>query len=83
MSTVTAQETLPNLLRTAAALMRDVHKPGHCPNADAWHHAAGLVERVAAAEETGAPLRARERDAALRIAGTFLTTHEQTEVDAS
>lgn len=75
-------EDLPNLLRATASLIRMVHEPGCCPDAGVWLRAAGLVDRVAVAEETGAPLRAGERDEALRITRMFLTTNERAEVPA-
>jgi hypothetical protein len=69
--TVTAPETLPNLLRAAATLVRITHGPG-CPDLAAHRRAAELIERVADAEETGVPLRPGERDAALHAARAYL-----------
>lgn len=82
MSAVTAPETLPNLLRATASLIRVVHEPGCCPDAAVWLHASRLVDRVAAAEESGARLRVGERDRALQIARMFLITNERAEVPA-
>ena len=79
--TVTAVETLPNLLRAAAALVRITHGPG-CPEFAAHRRAAELIERVADAEETGVPLRPGERAAALRAARAYLTVDEPVEVPA-
>jgi len=82
MSTVTAQETLPNLLRATAAIVRMTHGPS-CPHRPVHERAAALLLlRVADAEETGAVLRAGERDAALRTAHAYLTDREPAEAAA-
>lgn len=81
MSTVTAQETLPNLLRATAAIVRMTHGPS-CPHRPVHEGAAALLLRVADAEETGAVLRAGERDAALRAAHAYLTDREPAEAAA-
>lgn len=73
MSTVTAQETLPNLLRATAAIVRMTHGPS-CPDRAVHERAVGLLLRVADAVETGGELRAGERDAAVRVARGYLTT---------
>lgn len=81
MSAVTAPETLPNLLRAAATIARTTHGPS-CPDREVHEHAAALMRRVADAEETGRPLRAGERDAALRTAHAYLTDRGRAEVAA-
>lgn len=73
-------EQLPNLLRGTATLIRLDHGPA-CPDRQAWESAARLLDRVAAAEETGARLRAGERDTALQVARSFLAP-ERADVDA-
>lgn len=81
MSTVTAQETLPNLLRATAAIVRMTHGPS-CPHRPVHERAAALLLRVADAVETGRELRAGERDAALRTARGYLADQEPAEVAA-
>lgn len=75
---ITAEETFPNLLRAAAAIARVTHGPD-CPDFAAHRRAAELLDRVAAAEESGAGLRVGERDAALQAARAYLTTEEREE----
>lgn len=72
MIAVTAPETLPNLLRAAALIVRTTHGPS-CPDRAVHECAAAFLTRIADAEASGHPLRARELDAALRIARTYLT----------
>jgi hypothetical protein len=78
---ITAPETLPNLLRAAATIARITHGPS-CPDFTAHRRAAELLDRVADAVETGAKLRAGERDAALRTARTYLAVSDRVEVSA-
>lgn len=78
---ITAEETLPNLLRATATLIRLDHGPA-CPDAEAWESAARLLDRVAAAEESGGRLRVGERATALRIARSFLNTNDRAGVPA-
>lgn len=77
--TVTAPDTLPNMLRAAATIARITHGPS-CPNHAAHQRAVELIERAADAEDTGARLRAGERDSALQAARTYLATHAPAEV---
>ena len=77
--TVTAPDTLANNLRAAATIARITHGPS-CPDFATHRRAAALIERVADAEDTGARLRAGERDAALRAAHTYLATQPLTTV---
>lgn len=70
-----AKESLPNLLRATATLIRITHGPG-CPDLAAHRRAADLLERVADAEETSTGLRAGERDAAIQTAHTYLAANE-------
>lgn len=79
--TVTALETLPNLLRAAATIARLTHGLD-CPDHLVHQRAAALLERVADAEDTGARLRAGERDAALQTAEMYLADKEPAEVPA-
>lgn len=65
-------EQLPNLLRGTATLIRLDHGPA-CPDREAWEAAARMLDRVAAAEETGGRLRVGERATALRVARGFLS----------
>ncbi|MEV4672693.1 hypothetical protein AB0K34_13645 [Actinomadura sp. NPDC049382] len=78
---ITAPDTLANNLRAAAAIARFTHGPA-CPDFAAHQRAAALLERVAAAEDTGARLRAGERAAALRTAEMYLADPEPAEVSA-
>lgn len=70
---ITAPDTLANNLRAAATIARFTHG-ADCPDHLVHQRAADLLERVAAAEGTGARLRAGERDAALRTARTYLAS---------
>lgn len=81
MSAVTAPETLPNLLRAAALVAWTTHGPS-CPDRPVHERAVALLVRVADAVETGGPLRAGERDAALRTARGYLADREPAEVAA-
>lgn len=78
---ITAEETLPNLLRAAALVAWTTHGPS-CPDRKVHERAVGLLTRVADAEETGGQLRAGERDAALRTAHTYLAATAPVEVSA-
>jgi DNA (cytosine-5)-methyltransferase 1 len=68
---ITAEDTLPNQLRAAAMIALTTHGE-HCPDRVVHERAAGLLRRVADAEESGGPLRAGERDAALDAARFYL-----------
>lgn len=70
---ITAEETLPNQLRAAAMIALTTHGED-CPDRVVHVRAAGLLRRVADAEESGGRLRAGERDAALQTAHTYLAT---------
>lgn len=76
-----APETLPNLLRAAALVAWTTHGPS-CPDHAAHKRAVALLTRVADAEETGARLRAGERDAALQTARVYLKDREPAEAAA-
>jgi hypothetical protein len=78
---ITAEETFPNLLRAAATIARVTHGPG-CPDFAAHRRAAELLDRVAAAEESGTDLRVGERDAALQAARAYLRADATAEVPA-
>jgi hypothetical protein len=78
---ITAEETFPNLLRAAAAIARVTHGPD-CPDFAAHRRAAEMLDRVAAADETGARLRVGERDAALQAARAYLRADDTAEVPA-
>lgn len=76
-----APESLPNLLRAAALVAWTTHGRT-CPDHATHKRAVALLTRVADAVETGAPLRAGERAAALRTAHGYLTTNERAEIPA-
>jgi hypothetical protein len=78
---VTAPETLPNMLRATALIAWTTHGPS-CPDHADHNRAVELLVRVADAVETGGPLRAGERDAAVRTARGYLADREPAEVAA-
>ena len=78
---ITAEETLPNQLRAAAMIAVTTHDED-CPDRVVHERAAGLLRRVADAEESGGSLRAGEKAAALQAAGVYLKDRESAEAAA-
>lgn len=78
---IIAEETLPNQLRAAATIALTTHGED-CPDRVVHERAAGLLRRVADAEESGGALRVGERPAALQAAEMYLRDREAAEVAA-